>query len=370
MKTYLVRLKPLDYFFFGSERGYRNYSQNDSFAGKDDLTYYLCSRKFPQQTSLLGMLRQEILVQERIIKSDRSQYESNDISRMKKLIGEASFNMDDCDKKQNFGSINDISPILLYKNKEGKKEFIMSAPLDHKVSSEKISSEKYCPFKLEEQPDLKLRANLEYFQPFKVEKDTDNEKKKEYNPKNGLVDGLMNLNAAMVISNDKVFIPFEKVGNNLNLKEDGFYKQIYYTLAKENSSEYEFAFFLKTDYSFKKSIVHLGKDKSTFQIIFEETKKDFDQIISESKLYQDHNKIILVSDCYLPQKIDGISFAIRKGVSFRNLRGLQRMSRIPQKYNFWERGSVIYVKKGQKDVVLKKIRAYKNLYQIGYNHGF
>ena len=51
MATKLIKLTPLDAFFFGDENTF----------GMDNTSYYVRSRKLPQQTSLLGLLRYELL---------------------------------------------------------------------------------------------------------------------------------------------------------------------------------------------------------------------------------------------------------------------------------------------------------------------
>ncbi|MCS4454093.1 hypothetical protein JTT00_01775 [Clostridium botulinum] len=57
MSKYLVKLKPVDSFFFGGEKVF------DFYDGKKPLKNNIVkSREFPQQTSILGMIRKEILV--------------------------------------------------------------------------------------------------------------------------------------------------------------------------------------------------------------------------------------------------------------------------------------------------------------------
>ena len=51
---YKIDLKPIGTFFFGSDK---------KFGEGDEVNYFAQSSLFPQQTSILGMLRKEILVQ-------------------------------------------------------------------------------------------------------------------------------------------------------------------------------------------------------------------------------------------------------------------------------------------------------------------
>ena len=52
MTTKLIKLTPLGEFFFGGDV---------TFGKANKRSYYVQSRRFPQQTTLLGMLRYELL---------------------------------------------------------------------------------------------------------------------------------------------------------------------------------------------------------------------------------------------------------------------------------------------------------------------
>lgn len=363
MKTYLVRLRPLGEFFFGAEKGFID-SRRDDFTKQDDITYYLQSRQFPQQTSLLGMLRKEILIQTAKIKSDN--YSKDELAEIKKLIGAKSFCLDDV--RQDFGYLNEISPLILYDSKKG--QFYLPVPKDHKKPYKSgETKERYTPFKLNEKS--MINTNFGPIQPFFVTKKVG--EGNEYDPKIGLSEDFINLDTKDVVSKDKIFIPFEKIGINKYKTDDAYYKQVFYHLRRDtnDNAEFEFAFFLKTNYEFsEKSTVYLGKERSTFQLIFEEREKDFDALIKQSKLGGSPDKIILVSDSYIETPLEGISWSINESITFRNFswRGNGKMIPNEKKYNFWKRGSVIYVKKGCKNKVISQIRANKNLYQIGYNY--
>lgn len=51
MATYLIKLTPLDKFFFGQKKTF----------GDDNVNYVVYSSFFPQQTALLGLLRYQVL---------------------------------------------------------------------------------------------------------------------------------------------------------------------------------------------------------------------------------------------------------------------------------------------------------------------
>ena len=54
MNKYLIKLKPLDTFFFGQENKYRKKLKDKEIVTEAD--YFQKSAYFPQQTTLLGML--------------------------------------------------------------------------------------------------------------------------------------------------------------------------------------------------------------------------------------------------------------------------------------------------------------------------
>lgn len=77
--------------------------------------YFQESRDYPQQTSLLGMLRYQLLVQNDLLTFDGAHEKVNYPGNAEKLIGAESFNET---PGQNFGAIEAISPICLVNDKE------------------------------------------------------------------------------------------------------------------------------------------------------------------------------------------------------------------------------------------------------------
>ncbi|MCC8142630.1 MAG: hypothetical protein LIO97_00980 [Tannerellaceae bacterium] len=123
MKKYLILLKPLDWFFFGGEQTH----------GEEDTTnYFAKSNILPQQTSLLGMLRYQLLKQHNLLSVKPG---SEDVKRMNILIGQSSFNMENAiiNKKGNgYGKIKKITPVMLGKmnGKLALPDFYYKMPLD------------------------------------------------------------------------------------------------------------------------------------------------------------------------------------------------------------------------------------------------
>ncbi len=74
---YLIKLTPVDQFFFG---GNITFGEN-----KATQNYLVRSEKYPQQTTLLGMLRYQLLKTNSLLKIDRN-YTKDELVKMKSLI--------------------------------------------------------------------------------------------------------------------------------------------------------------------------------------------------------------------------------------------------------------------------------------------
>jgi CRISPR-associated protein Cmr3 len=99
MKTiYQVHLTPLERFFFGSEKTFGKNNQD---------SYFVRSRYYPQQTTILGMLRYLLLFQNDLM--DKTGKVSNE-DAANQLIGKSGFSPV---SDTNYGKILSISPIFI-----------------------------------------------------------------------------------------------------------------------------------------------------------------------------------------------------------------------------------------------------------------
>lgn len=106
LRPYLIRLTPSGSFFFGGER---------NLSGTGNESYFVHSRHFPQQTSLLGMLRFQILAAYGLLDKPHKGGKIKTNAPQSKLasaqlIGETSFQPG---HNKGFGKIAAISPVLL-----------------------------------------------------------------------------------------------------------------------------------------------------------------------------------------------------------------------------------------------------------------
>ncbi len=117
-KPYHIRLTPTGSFFFGGER---------SLAGTGNDSYYVESRAFPQQTSILGMLRYQLLAAHSLMKEAHQGKKLEDNNKAATtLIGDAGFRHD---KENQFGKIVGLSPVMLFNDKSYYSPMLATANL-------------------------------------------------------------------------------------------------------------------------------------------------------------------------------------------------------------------------------------------------
>src|ERR1035437_5105326 len=102
MTKFLIRLKPLTPYFFGGENTF----------GDNNQSYYVRSNYLPQQTTLLGFLRYELLLQNKLLGTDPEKKD------WKSLIGKKSFQKENGAYISEFGAIKKISPVFLSSEQE------------------------------------------------------------------------------------------------------------------------------------------------------------------------------------------------------------------------------------------------------------
>ena len=221
-KKYLITIKPLEPYFFGGEQ---------TFGEGDDANYYAVSLSLPQQTTLMGMLRKEILVQSNLFKFDYS-YSFDEKLKINELIGERSFDIQkiSTEGKRSFGIIERISPVFF--NKNGL--FYNLGPFDHDVVFKIDNDARSYLIKEQRQAFFLENLNKNYEKEIIVRKDNENfiYDKSEV---------------------DSLFVPVQKIGitkNKTDKEDEEFYKK--------NS------FMLKEGFAFS-FIAELNEDKFTLK---------------------------------------------------------------------------------------------------------
>ncbi|MCK5059489.1 MAG: hypothetical protein KAT34_22760 [Candidatus Aminicenantes bacterium] len=371
-KNYLVTLRPLESFFFGGRKNSEPEEKKD---------YYVKSRHFPQQTALLGMLRQELLMQNGLFPLN-----SNNREQAARLIGGKSFNPG-CEN-QDFGVIQEMSPLVLTKD----DHFFHPCPKDLGMTLIIEKSEGKSCFNLakENGETGKEQAGERPFIPHM----------KGYNPKTGTPELLIANNGCKEwLKYPDVFTESEQVGikkgREGRTEEEAYYKQVF--LRMEKGFSYAFFISLKKDCDnkpvvLKDSIIYMGGERSAFKMTIKEvSEKSGSENIKElfDKTLPDfaEAKIILYSDAYVDAGIINLcKFAVTESCYFRNIRSNVRKTKkfdnlkprdeeseitpyLGKRLNFLKRGSVLYP--DDEDGSIEKIKEMlgkPHFQKIGYNY--
>lgn len=342
-KKYLVKLTPHDKFFFGGER---NFGQKLNDKDTAETNYFVKSNCFPQQTTALGFIRHQLLLQDEMgIFIDNKIQKQTDAE---KLIGKFSFNKD---LSFPYGKIHSLSTVFICKTgNNDQEEYFFTANKEYQCKEEPIK----LPLELE------IKENVPFL--------------KNYNPKYPFDDFLTNKSGDLK-KYEEVFLEHKQVGIRKNYEgateNEAYYIQFFYKF-EEN---YSFAFVveLSADISFSGSnLVFFGGEQQSFQMEVIPFENDFESLIPDYKNSTDFDKIVLVSDTYVEDNkvFEDCVFAISETTDFRCLKTETKANHNyynrPSKNNKYEllkRGSVFY---GNTEIIKGHFNN-ENFKKIGYN---
>lgn len=353
-KTYLCTLQPLGKFFFGGEKTFGQ-------AGSTQTNYLVRSNPFPQQTTLLGMIRFELLRQNTPRLLPISTINQTDVNVK---IGPESFKIGGNPK--GFGIIESLSPLFIRK---GKTNYLL-APRDEVSLDDKNKNEIRKTFTnalLAEKAYRYGKGNT-----FKEIKQTE---VSSFHHKDYYEDHFLNVaNSSDSIRFEKIFIDDSQIGiekKKTQADAKGFYKQFYFKMTEE----FCFAFFLKTSQKITEvnnQIVFMGADKSAFALCMKEDTSFFDTLSRPKSI---GTKITLLSDAYVEQSIfDACDFALGDTTTFRNIETTTHPSQNYDKsimkslkvLHLLKRGSVLYINDlSAAQTELEKDKSH--FIKIGYN---
>ncbi len=286
MQKLLIKLTPLESYFFGGERIFE-------FDGKNQ-QYFIRSLNTPSQTALFGALRYIG------IQNPSKDFRLSDIDKAN--IGAGSYNLMQVNE-DGYGKIKKISPLYIM-NHEG--DFLIRTPLDHRINDrEKTNSPLDSVLKVNktytrfEQYSDKIRTNKGY-----------RSLPLDYTAKDGITDSWVLLSAIKserIIYTDlfegAVQIGIAKRKQN-NSQENSYFKKEYIKLKKG----FSFAFFADVEDGFVpyNHIVYLGQGKSSFRADWQVIEQN-SEIIRKVAFPSDFIRsgmIYAQSDIYYPQDIN------------------------------------------------------------------
>lgn len=318
-KTYFITLTPHQLFFFGGEQ-------------VEKADYYLKGNFIPQQTTLLGLIRYQVLLQNNLLNENII---INDIDAAN-WIGSKSF---EYNKDNDFCKIKSISPCYLVKSDNGVQK-------------------KYLPYHQNFISGIKKLGN-NYFLP-------------NYDPKQYYPTTWKEVNCDNTFVETDCYVEVERIGIDKNYsgktQNFSFFKQIWLKMNKG----YSFGFYLtiSKDVSLNNADITFGKESSPFFMNVQ------DIPIETLKSYDTPNALILISDAFVSDKFLSYSdFAICDTVSFRNI-----VNTTSGKHNFFgthksqvrlqllKRGSVFIFQKDNLNHMKEDLDFNGNFQNIGYNH--
>ena len=314
---YLVKLKPMEPFFFGGEH---TFGRDDS--RKDTSRYSASSTYFPQQTALLGMLRKTLLVQNKnltmhlkgewVDSTGVKNGGGNNYHQAISLAGKGAFSYE---KATDLGAIKEISPVFITK---GDAHYIVNAK-DSQYEPTLLKNSKMMTSK--EQSTLVLKG-------FKA---------KEYKENEFISTTKKALSYGEVF--EKVYTVGIKKAKDSEKNDDGFFQKRSYML-KDNA---HFSFYLEVEDAlhWKNAYVSLGADQSSFMLEIEPAVDTFDTLFENTLASKKVSRAVLTSETLLSQEayeMCNFVFASRKTYRQLNAKNGQKSKR----YYLLERGGILY----------------------------
>jgi len=323
---YLVTLKPIGEFFLGSEQ---TFSKNDL---RDKVSFFANSFMFMQQNSIVGMLRKEILKRgylklhingEWVDLPKKKNEDSKEFLEVKELVGNESFSFE---KEIDLGIIENISEVFLLKD----NKVFYQMPFDEGITPKKSDIE--VSFNGKRKKYIKFE-NLDY---------------KNYS-------NFWLISKTKKIRYKEVFVESESVGIKKNSDKEGFFQKKSYKL----KDDFKFAFILelKKDINLD-GLVNIGGDGSNFVL---EMQKEFNLIYPTFSKKEGFERIILLSEAYVDEKIEDIcDYIFAEHLIYR---GVKSGNKKTKRVRVLKRGSVFYTQN------IKEVEKLlqNHLYKVGFN---
>lgn len=353
-QTYLVTLRPTGNFYFGSEKHF-------SFGGKN---YLVKSNPFPQQTTLLGMLRYELLRKANLLNGKNKAEEAQ-------LIGPAGFSTTNT---KGYGIIHSISPVFLHEARNNRSFIRQGNGWQHGREIRPMATTEKALGSATQAPPILLQG---------------------YDAKQPLDDNFIHPTDGTVIPLSHVYLYPAQTGNQKNNKQatddEALYKQTYCRFARQHKDkknvEWCFAFYLTTyaELELEQGImVSMGGDQSAFIL---NHRKATDELFlpSYTPATDDWVKLTLLSDAFCTENLAltapaAIALATDfrfiettaqttkyYNVSYRNNDSTSADMLRSDKHSLYKAGSVFWLRAADLPVFTKAL-ANPSFTTIGYNY--
>ena len=341
-KTKQIILTPLNKFFFGGE---------NFFDAEEGVFYFQTSRDFPQQTTLLGVIRHQILLQNNLMDSNGIKDETTAAT----WIGAESFSPN---TTHHFGKIQQLSPAFISKG-GARLQAHWSANKDGTTKEFEWNKTIRASFHSKQKQDMSVIEN--------------------YSEKGGIEEGFLDVATKKFYRYEEIYdnreapqIGINKMDRYKNKMTDdeGFYKFKYCRL----QSDCAFSFYVEVadDVTLQNAIITMGKERSPFKMEVQDVDKTPFQDID----IQQDSKILLLSDTRVFNEIyDYCSAIISDTISFRNFgRKVSKTDNYAarpstsSRLNLLKRGSILHISKDADINKVKTLLKDDNFRKIGYNY--
>ncbi len=320
---YMVRLTPVGSYFFGGETTFGN--------GKNQ-NYLVRSRRMPQVSAVLGVLRYEILRRKGLLETGGAD-DAEKKEQWPALIGN-SFNIES--PASSYGLISGLSPVFIERKTDGV--LFTPCPMDegYDVTFDKTGIVSYSGNECHPQPVIVKSApaaNGKSPEPFSF-KDFDNWQK--WAGTNG-----------DVLNENDIFRADDSVGitKNDGAREKAYFEQTQIRLDKN----FRFCFMLTTSEAFppdgQSVLVYMGGNRSMFRLEMELVTESCDPVELFRKGLHRAGRLMLLGDAFLTAATrDGLDFIWGESVVNRYVADTHKWNgqRSGQLYHLLSRGSVIY----------------------------
>lgn len=339
MANYQIKITPVEYYFFGSEKHTEDLTTN----------YFVESNDYPQQTTLLGLLRYFLLQKSNLLVGKNLPKDKQ--GDAKDLIGTQSFDYNS--SANTFGKISSIS--ALYFNNDKTNFFFAPMDIQFNINNDFILSDK-------ENKVYSAKKHSHLITQYLISEDS-----------------------KQIIELSKIIESIPQVGNEKGdkgeTKENAFYKQ----KMKRLANGWSFVVDAEIDEEINENkdyFLPFGGEKCFFKLNFKK------QAALLTNYPSSHSRnifsILCLSDCFADGNcIKELEFAVTNYVSYRNLKsklstqnfnalkkekdseqGITRSER----YQLLQRGSVLYFSDIEKGKLFADNLKNTNGSTIGFNH--